>query len=108
MKHVPATFGVFLLAAAVSASVHAQQVAAPADPTLSDTPTFSDFSVTWRKEMAPQWRRQHRDSVDATFAAHLLTEFGDRAVGSITKHLRAVEVTMRSSREQPAAAPSRS
>lgn len=60
-------------------------VAAPADPTLSDTPTFSDFSVTWRKEMAPQWRRQHRDSVDATFVAHLLTEFGDRAVGSITK-----------------------
>src|SRR5690606_30796213 len=33
----------------------------------------------------PQWRRQHRDSVDATFAAHLLTEFGDRAVGAITK-----------------------
>lgn len=32
MKHVPATFGVFLLAAAVSASVHAQQAAAPADP----------------------------------------------------------------------------
>lgn len=30
MKHVPATFGVFLLAAAVSASVHAQQ-AVPAD-----------------------------------------------------------------------------
>ncbi|MET0654035.1 MAG: TonB-dependent receptor [Pseudoxanthomonas sp.] len=32
MKHVPATFGVFLLAAAVSASVHAQQAAAPAAP----------------------------------------------------------------------------
>ena len=32
MKYVPATFGVFLLAAAVSASVHAQQAAAPADP----------------------------------------------------------------------------
>ncbi len=57
----------------------------PSVPDLPDTPTFSDFSVTWRKEMAPQWRRQHRDSVDATFAAHLLTEFGDRAVGSITK-----------------------
>lgn len=57
----------------------------PSVPALPDTPTFSDFSVTWRKEMAPQWRRQHRDSVDATFAAHLLTEFGDRAVGSITK-----------------------
>jgi iron complex outermembrane recepter protein len=32
MKYVPATFGVFLLAAAVSASVHAQQAAAPSDP----------------------------------------------------------------------------
>ena len=57
----------------------------PAAPAGPDTPTFSDFSVTWRKEMAPQWRRQHRDSVDATFAAHLITEFGDRPVGSITK-----------------------
>ncbi|HEY5971161.1 MAG TPA: TonB-dependent receptor [Pseudoxanthomonas sp.] len=37
MKHVPATFGVFLLAAAVSASVQAQQAAAPADPDLTET-----------------------------------------------------------------------
>lgn len=57
----------------------------PAAPAIPDTPTFSDFSVTWRKEMAPQWRRQHRDSVDATFDAHLLAEFGERPVGSITK-----------------------
>ena len=57
----------------------------PATPALPDTPTFSDFSVTWRKEMAPQWRRQHRDSVDATFDAHLLAEFGSRPVGAITK-----------------------
>ena len=35
--------------------------------------------------MAPQWRRQHRDSVDATFDAHLLAEFGNRRVDSITK-----------------------
>lgn len=56
-----------------------------AAPPIRDTPTFSDFSVTWRKEMAPQWRRQHRNSVDATFAAHLVNEFGDRPVGSITK-----------------------
>ena len=58
---------------------------AHAAPALPDTPLFSDFSVTWRKEMAPQWRRQHRDSVDATFDAHLLAEFGDRPVGAITK-----------------------
>lgn len=57
----------------------------PAGPAIPDTPTFSDFSVTWRKEMAPQWRRQHRDSVDATFDAHLLAEFGNRPVGAITK-----------------------
>lgn len=57
----------------------------PAATAIPDTPTFSDFSVTWRKEMAPQWRRQHRDSVDATFEAHLLAEFGERPVGSITK-----------------------
>lgn len=36
MKHVPATFGVFLLAAAVSASVHAQQATAVADPDASE------------------------------------------------------------------------
>lgn len=57
----------------------------PAAPATSDTPTFSDFSVTWRKEMAPQWRRQHRNSVGATFDAHLLAAFGERPVGSITK-----------------------
>ncbi|TAK37651.1 MAG: DUF3596 domain-containing protein [Lysobacteraceae bacterium] len=51
----------------------------------AETPTFAEFSVTWRKEMAPQWRRQHRESVDATFDAHLLAEFGDRPIGSISK-----------------------
>ena len=95
--------GLFDYAATFPGSPRAAQFAAPAPavggvalttaggnplhaaPPIPDTPTFSDFSVTWRKEMAPQWRRQHRDSVDATFAAHLLTEFGDRRVGSITK-----------------------
>ena len=33
-------------------------------------------------------------------------QYNGIAVGSITKHLRAVDVTMRISREQPAAAPS--
>src|SRR3546814_12045102 len=36
----------------------------PSVSAIPDTPTFSDFSVTWRKEMAPQWRRQHRHSVE--------------------------------------------
>jgi integrase len=50
-----------------------------------DTPSFSDFSVTWRAEMAPQWRRLHRNSVDAIFDAHLLPEFGEQSLGSIRK-----------------------
>lgn len=61
------------------------EVVQTAAQSIPDTPTFSDFSLTWRKEMAPQWRRQHRNSVDATFDAHLMAEFGDRPVGSITK-----------------------
>lgn len=48
-------------------------------------PCFGDFSRAWRAEMAPQWRRQHRNSVDATFDAHLLPAFGDRPLASITK-----------------------
>lgn len=70
---------------ATPAPAAVSKISAPAAAALPDTPSFSDFSVTWRKEMAPQWRRQHRDSVDATFDAHLLAEFGDRSVGSITK-----------------------
>lgn len=54
---------------------------APARP----NPTFSDFSVTWRSEMAPQWRRLHRNSVDAIFDAHLLPAFGDRPLAAISK-----------------------
>ncbi len=48
-------------------------------------PTFEAFSVTWRTEMTPQWRRLHRLSVDAIFDAHLLPAFGDRTLSSITK-----------------------
>jgi integrase len=54
---------------------------APARP----TPTFSEFSVTWRSEMTPQWRRLHRNSVDAIFDAHLLPAFGDRPLATISK-----------------------
>jgi integrase len=49
------------------------------------TPTFSEFSVIWRAEMTPQWRRLHRLSVDAIFDAHLQPAFGDRVLSSISK-----------------------
>ena len=43
MKHVPATFGVFLLAAAVSASVHAQQAATAANKEKQDSSEAVDL-----------------------------------------------------------------
>ena len=65
-----------------AAGVHAPPLGAPASP---PTPTFSAFSVTWRAEMAPQWRRLHREAVDAIFAAHLTPAFGERALCAIAK-----------------------
>lgn len=50
-----------------------------------ETPTFAEFSVTWRSEMAPQWRRLHRQTVDAIFDAHLLPAFGTTALSEISK-----------------------
>lgn len=50
-----------------------------------DTPTFADFSVTWRAEMEPQWRRLHRSSVDTIFETHLLPAFGKRRLAEIAK-----------------------
>lgn len=66
-------------------AVAGAQASLASDPTIPDTPTFSEFSATWRAEMAPQWRRLHRGSVDATFEAHLLPAFGERSLGAITK-----------------------
>lgn len=54
-------------------------------PVNANLPAFSEFSLTWRSEMAPQWRRLHLKSVDAIFSAHLLPAFGDRPLSSITK-----------------------
>lgn len=68
------------IGAAVSA-VDATSASEAAHP----TPTFADFSITWRAEMAPQWRRLHREGVDAIFDAHLLPVFGERPVGEISK-----------------------
>lgn len=54
-------------------------------PESSTTPTFDDFSKTWRGEMVPQWRRLHRESVDTIFVAHLLPAFGDKPLADISK-----------------------
>lgn len=61
------------------------QTSATATPAAPSAPTFADFSVTWRAEMAPQWRRLHRKAVDAIFDAHLTPTFGDRGLATIAK-----------------------
>lgn len=66
-------------------------VTAPTPITISGivlpvaTLTFAEFSVTWRAEMAPQWRRLHGSSIDVIFDAHLLPVFGDKWLSTITK-----------------------
>jgi len=65
--------------------------AATADAGRSDetetkaSPSFAEFSTLWREEMAPQWRRAHRRSVDAIFDAHLLPAFGAHPLAKLTK-----------------------
>jgi len=57
----------------------AAAVAAPA------TPTFEAFWKVWRAEMAPQWRRLHREGVDQIFDKHLVPHFGTKGLSDITK-----------------------
>lgn len=52
---------------------------------IVEIPLFSDFSTTWRAEMAPQWRRLHRDGVNDIFTKHLLPAFGARPIAAIAK-----------------------
>ena len=56
-----------------------------ANQNATPTATVSDLPLTWRAEMAPQWRRLHRSSVDAIFDAHLLPAFGERCLSDISK-----------------------
>jgi len=92
--------GLFDYAATFPGSAKAAMFAAPAGSALPvvatrspvasteeavAAPTFAAFSITWRAEMAPQWRRLHRKSVDAIFDAHLLPAFGARALATIAK-----------------------
>ena len=69
----------------VSQTNSAAQEESNAGAEVASTPDFADFSVTWRTEMAPQWRRLHRLGVDAIFDKHLLPTFGVLPVGEVSK-----------------------
>lgn len=48
-------------------------------------PTFEAFWKIWRAEMAPQWRRLHREGVDQIFEKHLIPQFGTRCLSDLAK-----------------------
>jgi integrase len=91
--------GSFDYAATFPGSARAEQfakeplVTKPAVPTVlaasvasaPATPTFETFWKTWRAEMAPQWRRLHREGVDQIFEKHLVPQFGARCLSVLTK-----------------------
>jgi integrase len=60
-------------------------VAAQAEVVQQPTPTFRTFTATWLAEHQVEWRRSHLKVLNSTLDGHLLPEFGDRPVGTITK-----------------------
>ena len=54
-------------------------------PVIRRAPTFAAFFAQWSEEMAPQWRRLHRQGVEDIGRAHLLPAFGDMLVDAITR-----------------------
>ena len=48
-------------------------------------PLFKDFSTQWFDERSIEWRRSHIRSLLSTLNGHLVPNFGERVVGSITK-----------------------
>jgi len=74
--------------AAPLSSAHSEASASPArapQAAMPATPLFEAFSLVWRAEMAPQWRRQHRDGVEDIFTKHLLPAFGTKALSAVSK-----------------------
>ena len=64
-----------------------QATATGAEP-LSDTPhtpPFADFADQWITDHSIEWRRSHTRSVVSTVQGRLVTYFGNKVVGSITK-----------------------
>lgn len=52
---------------------------------MKEIPTFEGFYKTWHGQMAPQWRRLHRQGVDDVFRAHLLPRLGNVPLDKIDR-----------------------
>jgi integrase len=66
-------------------SLQTQAAGAAALASAMPTPTFRDFTTIWLTEHQVEWRRSHIKVLMSTLNGHLLPEFGDRPVGTITK-----------------------
>jgi len=51
----------------------------------NNLPTVKDFKELWFDEMLPTWRASYVNSIVSIFNGHVLPEFGERIVSSITK-----------------------
>lgn len=49
------------------------------------TPLFQDFAETWYSEKEVEWRRSHKAIIRRELDRSLIPEFGERAVGQISK-----------------------
>ncbi len=72
------------VAPATEASRIAQAVA-DMGATAKPTPLFKEFANTWYDEKSIEWRTSHKKTIRDDIDKRLIPQFGERAVGSITK-----------------------
>jgi integrase len=63
----------------------AQSVADLGAGVAKPTPLFKEFANTWYDEKSIEWRTSHKKTVRDDIDKRLVPQFGERAVGSITK-----------------------
>jgi integrase len=76
----------------------------------SATPLFKTFAETWYQEKEVEWRKSHKKTIRRELDNSLIPEFGDRAVGQISKadvlafRAKLAKVTARGKKTQLSAA----
>lgn len=67
-----------------AAAVQQPDAHKPATPKVA-TPSFSEFTQTWKVQKSAEWRHSYRVSVDSMLAAHLIPALGALPVGEIDR-----------------------
>ncbi len=78
-----------LAVAGAAAQTSAQQPSTPDDLTQNQPapvgPVFKEFANKWVDDRSIEWRRSHLKSLLSTLNGHLIPNFGEKAVGNISK-----------------------